>query len=599
MIGSKSSFRALLILLMLLGIRENLIAQNEDDTSKVSITRRAIDTGMDLITRSSRDTVLVEKAEEKFLRFEGMIIRNITVENLGFEFSIYGRQKPIVQKVGRIANKLHTNTREKTIRQHLFIRQNTPLNPYKLADNERFLRDKSFILESRIIATQVGDSDSVDLAVLTRDVFSIGGSIGGSFPKAPLIKVYDANLDGRGQGFEFDILYDMDRKPKTGVAFAYTKSSLMGSLADFSVYYTQLNSGISMGEEKEYATGISLERPLVSPYSKMAGGAGWSHNWSRNVKSRPDSLFLNYKYNVSNLWAGYNFGSEKKIQDRRREFVALRIFDGYFLSPPEQEEVADDRKYNNSSGILAQYTLYQQDFFKSQFVYGFGRTEDIPFGYNLSSTVGYTKTMGIKRPYGDIKLNYKGASKSGSFYELVLNAASYLRKGSLEDIAIQTGGTFYTQAYSIGKYKIRNSVSGYYTQLFNRVTNEWLTIRGNTIPGLRVDEVDATQRLSLGFESSLFTPWSLIGFRIAPFSSFYWAKLKCATCPDKDQNFTGISLGARIRNENLIFGTMEIKGTFIPSDDDGDSKFALNFRKNLRFRKSDVYVTAPDLVNYN
>ena len=591
--------RILLLVVILVGITENIFAQDENDTSKVSITQKALDKGMDLITRSSRDTVLVEKAEKKFLPYEGMIIRNITVENLGFEFSIYGTEKPIVQKVGKLANKLHTNTREKTIRQHLFIRPNTPLNPYKLGDNERFLRDQQFILESRIIPTQVPGTDSVDLAVVTRDIFSIGGSIGGSFPKAPLIKVYDANVDGRAQGFELDFLYDMDRTPKTGLAAAYTKSSIMGSLADLAIYYSQLNSGISLGQEKEYAMGFTLERPLVSPYSKMAGGAGWSQNWSRNVDSRPDSLFLDYKYNLGDVWAGYNFGSEKRIQDRRREFLALRLFDGIFLNTPEQERLQNDERYNNSKGVLAEFTLYEQDFFKTQYVYGFGRTEDIPFGYNASATLGYTKTMGFKRPYAGIDLNYKGASNSGSFYDVLLNTGSYFRNGDLEDIAIQTGGTFYTQAYSIGKFKIRNSASGFYTQLFNRVTNTWLTIRGNTIPGLRVEEVDATQRISLGFESSLFTPWSLVGFRIAPFASFYWAKLKCPTCEVSNQNFTGLSLGARVRNENLIFGTVEIKGTFIPNDDEGHSKFALSFRKNLQFRKTDVYVNAPSLVSYN
>jgi hypothetical protein len=595
----KFSFRALFLLLLLLSIHVDLFAQDENDTSKISLTRKALDKGMDLITRSSRDTVLVENAETKFLPFEGMIIRNISVETIGFEFSIYGRQKPIVQKVGRIADKLHTNTREKTIRQHLFIKENTPLNPYKIGDNERFLRDQAFILESRIIPKRIGDTDSVDLTVITRDIFSIGGSIGGSFPKAPLIKLYDANVDGRAQGFEVDFLYDIDRTPRAGIGAAYTKSSVMGSLADLALYYTQLNSGLSLGKEKEYSYGILLERPLISPYSKLAGGGGWSQNWSRNVDSRPDSLFLKYKYDVSNLWVGYNFGSEKKLQDRSRKFVALRLFDGYFTTSPEQEEVADQARYNNSSGILAEYTLYQQNFFKTQYVFGFGRTEDIPFGYNLSTTVGYTKAMGIERPYAGLNLNYKGAAKSGSFYEVMLNTGAYVRNRAMEDIAIQTGGTFYTQAYSIGKYKIRSSASGYYTQLFDRVTNDWLTIRGNTIPGLRVEEVDATQRLSLGFEASLFTPWSLVGFRVAPFSSFYWAKLRCSTCIDKNQNFTGISLGARIRNENLIFGTMEIKGTFIPNDDEGDSKFAFSFRKNLRFRKTDEYVTAPSLIIYN
>ena len=54
-----------------------------------------------------------------------------------------------------------------------------------------------------------------------------------------------------------------------------------------------------------------------------------------------------------------------------------------------------------------------------------------------------------------------------------------------------------------------------------------------------------------------------------------------------------------LRNENLIFGTIELKGTFIPNDDEGDSKFAFSLRKNLRFRKSDIFVTAPNLIVYN
>ncbi|MEP0711433.1 hypothetical protein [Algoriphagus sp.] len=592
-------FQITLIILLHLCISQHGFAQDENDTSKVSLTKKALEKGMDFITRSNRDTVLVEKAEEKFLAYEGMIIRTITVEPIGFEFSIYGNDKPMVQKVGKIANKLHTNTREKTVKQHLFIKPNQKINPYKLGDNERFLRDQPFILESRIVVTPVDGTDSVDLTVITRDIFSIGGSVGGSFPSAPLFKVYDANLDGRGQGFEFDYLFDIDRTPKSGIALAYAKSSLLGSLVDLTLYYTQLNSGLSFGEENEYSTGINLERPLVSPYSKWAGGAYWSQNWSKNVFSRPDSVFLDYKYNASNLWWGYNFGSEKATNDRQREFLALRLFDGNFIDNPDQDGLETERRYNSSAGILAEFTWYEQSFIKTQYVYGFGRTEDIPKGYNLAVTLGYTKTMSLQRPYSGASLNYNGASKNGSFYNLTLNGASYFRNGNSEDGVIQLGGTYNSQAFPLGKYKIRNTISGYFTQLFDRTTNDWLTIRGNTIPGLRVEEVDATQRTSLAFESTLFTPWSLIGFRIAPFSAIHWTKLKCPTCESSYQNYTGFSLGMRIRNENLVFGTMEVKGTFIPSDDEGKSKFALSFRKNLRFRNSDVYVAAPDFIDYN
>ena len=69
--------------------------------------------------------------------------------------------------------------------QHLFISENTPLNPHRLADNERFLRDKDFILDSRIVVTPVEGSDSVDLTVITRDVFSLGGTMEEVSPRRP------------------------------------------------------------------------------------------------------------------------------------------------------------------------------------------------------------------------------------------------------------------------------------------------------------------------------------------------------------------------------------------------------------------------------
>ena len=53
-----------------------------------------------------------------------------------------------------------------------------------------------------------------------------------------------------------------------------------------------------MGMKQNMPTGILIDRKLVSPYSRMAGGAQWSKNWSRNVYSRPDSAFLDYSYNL-------------------------------------------------------------------------------------------------------------------------------------------------------------------------------------------------------------------------------------------------------------------------------------------------------------
>src|SRR5690606_39828076 len=58
---------------------------------------------------------------------------------------------------------------------NLFIRENTKLNPYKIADNERFLRTIEYIQDARIIVIPIPETDSVDLVVITKDLFSLTG----------------------------------------------------------------------------------------------------------------------------------------------------------------------------------------------------------------------------------------------------------------------------------------------------------------------------------------------------------------------------------------------------------------------------------------
>ena len=68
-------------------------------------------------------------------------------------------------------------------------------------------------------------------------------------------------------------------------------------------------------------------------------------------------------------------------------------------------------------------------------------------------------------------------------------------------------------------------------------------------------------------ESELFTPSSLFGFRFAPFGSVDMVPIHCVSCEKPSDVFWGFSAGLRTRNENLIFGTLEMKFTYIPFDE--------------------------------
>lgn len=591
------------LLLVLLQFAQPTKAQDvnkKDSVEKKSLTKKAFKEGLKLISTTPKDTIEGEKSINPFLEHSGKIIRYIAIEQIGFEKSIYDSARKVDKFVTKAANFLHQDTREKTVRQHLFFNENQPLNPHRLADNERFLRDKDFILDCRIIAVPIPNSDSVDLLVMTRDVFSLGATIGGSFPTAPEIGIYDANFDGRAQRLEFNTLVDVDRTPNFGYAFLYRKSSLLGSLANLELQYTQLNNGRSYGQENEFAWVARINRPLVSPYSRMAGGFEMSQNWSQNVYSKPDTSFLSYRYNIFDSWVGYNIGINKKVNDRSRHFLSVRYFDGTYLDQPDQSEYKEDKDYNSAVGYLSEFTFYRQEYYKTRYIFGFGRTEDIPYGINVSLTGGYVKQVTSTRPYAAFKFNYAKASKEGNFYNFSFQAGGYSNNKRPEDVIVQPGAAFITRLVQVRQLKARGYVTARYTHLVNQTVNDYLTIGRKDIPGFSLDSLDADQRLSLHGESVLFLPRSILGFRFAPFVALDMVYVsKCATCEVPKTNFIGISSGFRTRNENLIFGTMEIKFTFIPEDGNGDSQFVIGFKENIRVKNSGTFVKPPSLITYN
>ena len=568
--------------------------EKKDSTRQQSAVRKAIGRGIALISTAPNDTIKNEWSSSNFEGYANKIVRKIEIDFIGLDRSVYDTTKRMNRTVSRIANSLHTQTKENVIRNHLFVYKNKPLNPFLLADNERFLRSLDFILDARMVVTPLEGTDSVDIVVITRDVFSLGGSLGGS-PTAPEFSLYDANLAGGGQRFRFYGKLDSGRDPRFGYSLQYQKSSLFGSLANLEVAYTELNNGVSLGSENEYAYYVRLHRPLVSPYSRLAGGLEVSNNWSRNIFNRPDSAFLNYKYQLVDTWAGYNLGINSELANRNRYFLAVRYFDNFFSQRPAQEVIREQVRYASSSGLLGELTFYRKNYFKTRYVVGFGRTEDIPIGVSVSVAMGYLTLLGKERPYGGVKIDYLRASKRGDFYEIKLESGGFVQEKS-EDVLLKAAASFYTRARNAGKSKLRTFVGGGYTALFNKMTSQFLSVGNRQVFGFVGDSILGTHQVFAKTETTLYTPFSLAGFRFAPFIGLDAVQTNCLVCKERVPVIVGLNGGVRTRNENLIFGTMELRFTFIPDDGRGKNQFGFSFRQNLQIRNATNFIVAPSQV---
>ncbi len=576
------------------------LAQTDTTQSKLKdskLAQQAIRT----VKRSPKpDNVAIVKSEDAFIPFEGKIIRNIIINKVGFEKSIYDSTRSFKNSTTRLANAMHANTREGVIRDNLFFRKNKPLNPYRVADNERHLRDLDFILDSKIEVCEVaGSSDSVDVEVFVRDVFSIGIRFDPEDMTAARVDVYDVNLFGQGQRVQVNTLFDAERNPEFGMSMLYRKSSLGGSLINPSIGYTQINSGRSYGTENEHAYFIRLDRPLVSPYTRMAGGVEVSKNYSINNYEIDTAVFRKYRYHLEDFWVGYNMGIYNTVNSRERHFLALRYFNQNFEQKPEQAQEFTNPLYNNQQYLLGSISFYEQNFYKTKYVYGFGRTEDIPIGKTLTFTGGWSSEFGVDRSYLGFNTSRDFVTSKGNFYKMAAGGGSFFRDDKTEDTFIFANGQYYSRLCVSEAVKVRQLVEGGYAQAFNNSLRPLLTLN-NQLFGFRPDSLYTHKRAFLRTETTLFTNWKVAGFNFAGFVSLESAFLQVTPGENLTEKFIyGTTGGFRIRNENITFGTIEFRGYYFPTDVPGVDTFSFRISTNVRLKYTSTFVRPPSFVTYN
>lgn len=578
-------------------------SKEEDKSKNNNLGNKVTNRVKSLLYQNPGDTVMDEKSEAAYKRYEGRIIRKITITHIGFERNIDDTTRyKVVNDITRIANSLHSTTKTQVIRNNLFIKAGKPLDPYKLADNERYLRDLNFILDARIVVKPVrGNRQLVDIEVFTRDVFSLGGSFNPRSTSSYRFRIYDANISGQGQGIQFNGVVDTDRDPPFGYQLLYTKNSIRGSFVNASVAYTQINSGSSYGFENEHAVFVKFDRPLVSPYTRWAGGMEWSRNWSTNVFIKPDTSFRKYTYTIKDFWIGYNIGIKNKTENRNRHFVAIRTFNQRFSEQPIQDSESMNPIYNNRTSILGSFTFYNQNFYRTKYVYGFGRTEDVPYGRRITLLAGQIKQFGYSRPYFGVEFEKSVFGKKGDFHEYSLRAGGFKNNSELEDVALLASVSLFRKLVPWKGVKIRQSASIGYSAILNQ--NFSLPLRINNEFGINRFENDSlvgTQRLGMSLETLLFIRPSLFGFNFAPFAFTQMAMIAPKNEPlFRQKAYFGLGGGIRTRNENLIFGTIELRFFYFPLIVEDLSHFRVTLSSNLRVKYTSEFVKAPAFISYN
>jgi hypothetical protein len=523
--------------------------------------------------------------------YEGRVIGKIYIKLLGvFGSSVYDTTRRPMNWVERFGNKVHRNTREHVIRNsYLLFEEGDKVNPTQLRDNERLLRSIGIFHDVRILVVPRPDSRQfVDIFIITQDVWSLlpDGGFGGftNFQVA----LEQRNFRGLGHQLLNRVIYngnaDGQKTEYQGrYVIPYIKKTFLTGQADLSLL--RFNKFLS----------VRLYRPFLNPDTKWAGQIELGRYWLTNrIITRQDSFVafpLNYYY--SDIWLGRSFPSPFRVHnpdDRARIVVAGRVTTYDYTTRPELR--ADTNQlYQNRRTTLFSVGYSQRRYVRDVLIYGFGRTEDVPYGTLLSVVSGYEQAELGGRTYVGVNVaRGQYIPKWGYVYGLV-NMGSYFRVGGREQSVLGLTTNYFSPLRKLALGQMRHFFNANLTVGADRFTNEYVNLNDNNAFGVGSDFLIGTKRLVVNYENVLFSRVNLVGFRVA-FITF--ANFGLVSFPERSllagPLYQGYGIGFRLRNENLTFNSIQIRLAWYPNLPNNASPFRYFFEgvPVLRFRDFDI-----------
>lgn len=523
-------------------------------SSKKSFTKKIYD--LVVVSPPQVETKkIIVTSDENYIRYSGKTIRHIEIIRMDVFGTNINNPAAVSNKTfNNLLNNTHVNTNERIIRKNMLFSAGDTVSPLTLSDNERIIRELPFIDDARIIVVPVS-VDEADIIVLTKDVYSLGADYDYGGIKKGSLSVFEKNILGTGHEFGIQIPFNSEKPNSPGFGGYYKINNLWKSFINLNVDYL---SGLG-----STTYGISLSRNFVSAATKYAGGIMVMQMYTTtDLDTMPKPVPL--KYNLQDYWIARSFLINRESVSRI--IIGARYLNNNVFRKPEiqPETYYSLQRYQL---YVASVALSVQKYYKTNLIYGYGRTEDIPYGGLIRLTAG--------REFNEFKTRtYLGADFSagksfpdvGYFYTS-LALTGYFKDGSTEQGISYTRLNYFTNLLPIGKFKSRNFVTLDYSRGIGRYSDEHLRfIESNGFTGFRNDSINGSSRFTLSLESVLFSPANYHGFRFAFFGFSDLGMLSNSnTTIDKRFTLLSLGIGLRVRNDNLLFNTLQIRLAFFPN----------------------------------
>lgn len=449
----------------------------------------------------------------------------------------------------RTGNKLHVLTRERVVRRDLLFHPGEAFDPQLTVRNLQLLRSRAYIYEAAIeVRPDPLDTMLVDIILRTRDSWTISVDAGFHSQSRTMLALSDANILGTGNKLAIKTNFTYNDFDYGGNMVEYEIPNVLGTFftADFSAGRNFEASELKIGLRREflrttdYMAGATYE-DVKAPYYRI------DLDTEELIKAKSVDTWGGYSHYLRSIGSSI--------------YLTGRYSHARFSQRPEVS-TSHNPAFHDYDAMLFGLGLYREKFYTATMIYGFGVKEYLAGGYKAELVGGYS--------WGEFNDEvYMGATlKAGGFNRLgymmgTFTLGSYIDhdNGMWCHSGVDINMQWFSNLFLFRRNRIRQFLGLTYTQGWNRGTGSNESIEFTKHNGLAAlkERMIGTNRMTLNTETVIFTPYQPLGFRVAVFGFADFGLIGYSSNIFKNDFFTSFGLGIRLRNERLVFKTIELR----------------------------------------
>jgi hypothetical protein len=545
---------------------------------------------------TSQQTSLVQsgvKSISYFSQFEGKRIIDIRFFLMDpFGTSMSDTTLVTKQWIEKTGNRLHAITTRSKLRMQLLFKTGDLVNPLLMAENEKLMRDLNYLEDVSIILEPVGNnSEDVKVVVITKDKFEYAFNLNLStnFTDVELI---NENMFGLGHRFNIGMAQQNSYLPQMGLYFSYRVNNILGRFINSTFGYsdTYLKKGWNISAEKEFLTsmeenagGFSLEN--ISKYNRIS-------------ENHPISLDTTIAYSSGDFWFLHSIQNSRN--PRNKILLSFRYYHEK-INLTNSTSFVQSQFFRNHDFLITGISFSRRNLYKNNQIYGYGVTEDIPYGHYYEIATGLDKSQYGVWPYLRLSLSNAFIDKEGRYYSGRLAFDGFLDNGIIKQGTFLASANFFSNKFYAFGDPIREFIKIEFLGGINRFREEYLTINGQYgIRDFYTSDLKGRNRLKFNFETVRYLKLNFYNFKFTNylFTDFAFLSDSPKTILKKDF-YMGIGAGLRIYNESLVFKIVDIRLTWIPvTPPEGISPIGTNLQGLTKSRFDDFLGRKPEIIRY-